>query len=347
MEKILKYFYDHKQKVLMYLFAFLFFMVAFILSFFTLAYANDEELILSGIDLYFGSHFNFFVLMSRILILLSLIVLPFSYFYKKIGFLPMIFGLVAIFIFAFLPSIINAPLHNNAEETLFTNVSYSEILIIMISILCMGEILTIAINNETLSFNVREISELAMLVAFAVVLNFVKIPLQWSGSVNLQIVPLVIIALRYSFSKTFISCGIVFGLITCFTDGYGLFAFPLEYLIAFGSVAIISPFRKWIIKDPKDMKSLDYVKSISLLFVLLSIQTTIRFICASIDSYVFYFTYLDSSTSGGNMINAALLYNAPYVYLTGVATIVVIGLLYYPLLRINKIFPPYKNQTIQ
>lgn len=345
MSKFLDYVKANETKLLMSLFAFLFALISFIISFFGIVKIRligaEDYIIVTGVQLYFGEYFNVYALIGWLLILFSLILIPLSNFLKKIKGLQFIFIVVAILLFAFLPTILNAPSHETAE-VLYDNVKVADLDIILYAFLTMSAILTLVQINSEIKFDVKELCEMAMLIAAAVVLNFVKIPLQWSGSVNLQIVPLVIIALRYKPSKTFIASGIVFGLITCLTDGYGLFAYPLEYLIAFGSVAIISPFRKLIIKDPNEMKSLDYILGLSLLIGLLTIQTTIRFICASVDSYVFYFAYLDGTTTGGNMINAALLYNAPYVYLTGVATIGVISALYYPLLLINKRFPGEK-----
>lgn len=345
MSKFLDYVKANEKKILITTFAFLFALIAFIISFFEIVkvrpMGGEDYISLKGYQIFFGDYFNVFALIGWIFILMSLILIPTSLFIKNIKGLQFILIVIAILLFAFLPSILNAPIHESAKY-LYDKVKSTDLNIILYAFLSMSALLTLVLINEEIKFEVKEICEIAMLIATAVVLNFVKIPLEWSGSINLQIVPLVIIALRYGFSKTFISAGIVFGLITCLTDGYGLYAYPLEYLIAFGSVCIISPFRKFIIKDPSEMKTKDYILGISLLIVLISLQTSIRFICASIDSYVFYFAYLNGETTGGNMINAALLYNAPYVYLTGVATIIVICALYYPLLKINKAFPVSK-----
>jgi thiamine transporter ThiT len=246
--------------------------------------------------------------------------------------------IIGLFLFTFLPNIINSPLPNDPEVTKYLSSDYSAELICIIVFLSLSFILFLSLNLDEVKFSIREICELAMLVGLAVVLNFFpKIPLQWAGSINFQFVPLVIIALRFSPFKTFLSCGLIFGIITCFTDGYGLFAFPLEYLLAFGSLAIISPFRKIILKNRTENKTLGYTLSILLLMGLIAVQTVIRFICASIDSYIFYYAYLDLS-QGSSAFEAALIYNAPYVLLTGVATMGVVGTLYYPLLLINKRF---------
>lgn len=341
MKNILKYFKSSKQNFIIWSCAFLFVTISFILSFFNLGKVvnNDgTEAVLTGIDLIFGNKLNAFILIGWILILLALINSIVMVFWKKSEVLQGFLVIVPVFLFAFLPQIINSPLPNDPEITQFLSVEYTTELTFVIVFLSISVVLYLSLNLEQIKFSTREICELAMLIGLAVVLNFFpKIPLAWAGSVNFQIVPLVLIALRFSPFKTFMAAGLIFGLITCFTDGYGLFAFPLEYLISFGSVAIISIFRNYILKIRTENKGKSYTLAILLLMFLILIQTTIRFICASIDSYIFYYAYLDLD-SASTAFGAALLYNAPYVYLTGVATMVVIGALYYPILQINKRF---------
>lgn len=338
--KILKYFKSSRQNFIIWIFAFLFLLTSFILSFFNLCEvvenSSETTTLISGVDLFFGSNFNAFSLISWILMLGAIITAILSVIFKKIQVLQGFLLLISLLIFAFLPQIVNSPLPENPEVTRYLSIEYTTELIILIVLSSISLLMFLSLNVESIKFSTREISELAMLIGLAIVLNFFpKIPLQWAGSINFQIVPLIIIALRFSPTKTFVSCGFIFGLVTCLTDGYGLFAFPLEYLVAFGSVAIISPFRKFILKiREKEEKNL-YIWQILSLIGLIALQTTIRFACASIDSYIFYYAYLDISTAGSGVL-ATMIYNAPYVFLTGVATIGVICALYYPLLRINK-----------
>ena len=97
-------------------------------------------------------------------------------------------------------------------------------------------------------FNVHDIVEIAMFVAIALVLdNFLKIPLGASGgSINLAVLPLVLLALRHGWFKGFVAGGIIFGFISCLIDGYGLVTYPLEYFVTFGSIAIVGAFSKLI-----------------------------------------------------------------------------------------------------
>lgn len=338
--KIVEYFKSSKQNVLIWCFAFLFLLISFVLSFFNLSSVvtlSNQTTNLTGVQILFGSEFNAFILIAWILILLALINSIISIFIKKTKVLQCFLIVIGVFLFAFLPQIINSPLPDNPEVTKYLSSNYTPELISLIVFLSLSFLGFLSLNLNEVKFSIREICELAMLIGLAVVLNFFpKIPLQWAGSINFQIVPLVIIALRFSPFKTFLSCGLVFGIITCFTDGYGLFAFPLEYLLAFGSLAIISPFRNYILKFRTENKK-SYILAISLLVGLIFVHTVIRFFCASIDSYIFYYSYLDIS-NGGSAFGAALIYNAPYVFLTGLATCGVVGALYYPLLRINKRF---------
>ena len=80
-------------------------------------------------------------------------------------------------------------------------------------------------KNAIFGFSVKDIVEISMLVAISILLDkFVKIPFGLTGgSINIAMVPLFVISLRHGWFKTLISCGVVFGFITCLLDDYGLF----------------------------------------------------------------------------------------------------------------------------
>ena len=95
--------------------------------------------------------------------------------------------------------------------------------------------------------NIGEIAENGILIAMAFGLNFIKIPVgATGGSINFQMLPLMIIALRRGPASGLICGGILFGLLTCLTDGYGFACYPFDYLIGFGSVAVMGFFRPFI-----------------------------------------------------------------------------------------------------
>ena len=103
------------------------------------------------------------------------------------------------------------------------------------------------------SATTKQIAEEGVLLAMAFVLNLIKIPVgATGGSINFQMLPLMIIALRHGPAHGFIAGGIVYGLITCLTDGYGFACYPFDYLIGFGSVAVMGLFRKQIFGENQE-----------------------------------------------------------------------------------------------
>ena len=49
-----------------------------------------------------------------------------------------------------------------------------------------------------------------------------------------------------------VSSGVVYGLLTCLTDGYGLVTFPFDYLIGFGSAGFVGVFSKYVLDENKN-----------------------------------------------------------------------------------------------
>ena len=158
----------------------------------------------------------------------------------------------------------------------------------------------------------------------AFILNIIKIPVGVSGgSINFQMLPLMVIALRHGAQRGLLAGGIVYGLLTCLTDGYGFATYPFDYLIGFGSVAVLGLFRKQIFGEKQEGYNLK-----GLLFIFLggTIMTIIRFIGSNVSSIVVY----------GYSLEAALAYNVLYIPLSGLVSTVALMLLYSPLIRINK-----------
>lgn len=168
-------------------------------------------------------------------------------------------------------------------------------------------------------FTIREMVEMAILIALAIVFDFIpKIRVgATGGSISLTMLPLFIIAFRFNFVKSFIASGIVYGLITCLTDGYGFATYPFDYLLGFGLISLASLFRHIAISD-KFPSYLQYI------FFGLGVLVGgfSRFIGATLSSMVIYQTTL----WGG------ITYNATYI-IPSVAFSFVILLLLYPLLK--------------
>ena len=200
--------------------------------------------------------------------------------------------------------------------------------------LSWGSALGIAFSNIAFAFTmtsnekhtIKQIVEEGVLISLAFVLNFIKIPLGPSGSINFQMLPLMIIALRHGPQHGFIAGGIIYGLLTCLTDGYGFITYPFDYLIGFGSVAVMGFFRSLIFG--KDQKGYNF-KGLLFIFIAGVLSTAIRFIGSTVSSIVVYEYDLVS----------ALSYNALYIPLSGLAAIIAIMAMYGPLVKINKRYP--------
>lgn len=172
----------------------------------------------------------------------------------------------------------------------------------------------------------REIVESGMLIALAIILDlpFLKFRVgENGGSISFTMVPLFILALRVGPLKGFIGCGIVYGVITCLTDGWGFMYFPFDYLLGYGSIAIAGFFKNRIFKASTTFKGIMW----STLAVVLALIG--RIISSSISSMVFYEFKLIP----------ALIYNITYIIPSGVLTIDLIAVLYKPLLKINERHP--------
>lgn len=212
----------------------------------------------------------------------------------------------------------------NAEQTV-TSVSLHDVS------LSWGAALGIAFSNIAFACTtltnqkrtVKQIVEEGILISLAFVLNFIKIPVgPTGGSVNFQMLPLMIIALRHGPSHGFIAGGIVYGLLTCLTDGYGFACYPFDYLIGFGSVATMGFFRKYIFGKDQTNYNLK-----GILFILIGglLTTIIRYVGSNVSSIVVY----------KYSLQAALEYNAFYIPLSGLISVIALIVMYKPLIRIN------------
>ena len=205
--------------------------------------------------------------------------------------------------------------------------------------LSWGSALGIAFTNIAFAFTmannerrtVREIVEEGVLISLAFVLNFIRIPIgPTGGSINFQMLPLMIIALRHGPEHGFVAGGIIYGLLTCLTDGYGFACYPFDYLIGFGSVAVMGLFRKFIFS--KDQNNYNFK---GIFFILLAglLSTAVRYIGSNVSSIVVY----------GYTLKAALAYNAYYIPLSGLIATLAFVAMYRPLIKINQHYPVRKD----
>lgn len=180
---------------------------------------------------------------------------------------------------------------------------------------------------ESNEFTVREIPELAIFIALAVVLDFVpKIRIgATGGSISLTMVPLFIIAFRFNFVKSFLAIGVVYGIITCQLDGYGFQSYPFDYLLGFGLISLASFFRTLIFTRQGNPKIQHY------LFLLLAIFVGGfgRFVGSTISSVVLYHY----------SFAPAAIYNLTYIGPSILLVMIILSLLLVPFTRLNRRYP--------
>ena len=187
-------------------------------------------------------------------------------------------------------------------------------------------------SSQSETFSVPEMVQCALLIAASIALNFLKLFSAGpdGGSVNLQMLPLFLIALRYGPSKSFLAAGIVFGLITCATDGYGFQCYPFDYLVGFGSVAVLGFFSRFFVPEGKAGYSL---KGEIALFVGGVLATVFRCIGGTVSGVLLW----------GTPFVESLVYNAAYIFISGGIALGIIMGLYGPLAKLNQSYPVKKR----
>ena len=175
--------------------------------------------------------------------------------------------------------------------------------------------------------DVRSMTEIAMLSAIAIVLDVIfhyipSLPGQ-VGSLSIALLPIYVIALRYGPARGFLAATLIYGLITCITDGYGLWLYPLDYFVAYSGVAIIGFFSPFILG-----KKTYNVRGIILIFVGCLLGGVVRFFGSAASSMVNY----------GYTLGAATLVNL-YAIASSVLCAILLSAFYGPLLRLNRRFP--------
>ena len=193
--------------------------------------------------------------------------------------------------------------------------------------------LVFVLNSEN-EFQVRDIAEMAMLIALAIGLDLPGLKIRVGvngGSISFTMVPLLILALRLGMFKGFIGAGIIYGAITSMLDGWGMQYYLFDYLLAYGSLSVIGLFSPLIFK--KENKTV----WLSIIFLVIGVvvAVTLRLAFATLSGMIFYETSFVES----------LAYNALYILPSGGGALALLLLLYKPLEMINKRFP-VKSTTL-
>ena len=94
---------------------------------------------------------------------------------------------------------------------------------------------------------------MAIFISLALIfdLEFLKFRIGEAQSFSITMLPLIIIALRFPLVDAFLGIGGVYGVITMFWDGYGPINYPLDYLLGYGFLAIISLFKTLVYRKYK------------------------------------------------------------------------------------------------
>lgn len=215
---------------------------------------------------------------------------------------------------------------NNTIENL-KSVSFGWGSACSIAFIIVAALFSISSSFVEKTIKTRDIAEDGILIAAAFILNLIKIPMTTGGgSVNFQMLPLFLIALRHGPAHGLVCGGIIYGLLTCLTDGWGFATYPFDYLIGFGSVMIIGYFKPFIFSDKQ--KGYNLMGEIFILIACL-ISTAIRFVGSTASSMIVY----------GYSLKAAVLYNAIYIPVSGLIATAVIMVAYGPLVKINQRYP--------
>ncbi len=295
--------------------------------------SNGTEGLLSMVGLFSGEGvFSVGFLFSFLFLLASIGFGIGGYFKKDLGTVSMILYFLTACFFICVPSFYDyaLSLKGLAEGAVVSGYGWALIVVIVLCFIAgFGELI---IENKIDPLSISEISEMAVLIGLAVVLDiYVSIDIgPTGGSLNFCIIPLYLIALRSGPAKGFVAGGIVFGFLTCLTDGYGFYFFPFDYLIGWGSIGIIGFFHKWIFDNKGSGYTLTAIIAISLSALL---STLVRMLGSSVSSIIFY----------GYTFWEAMAYNATYCLPTMVLGIVVVLALYLPLKTVNNMYKVRRN----
>ena len=281
--------------------------------------SDDVDGFLFMWDLFGASAFQYVFVAAFALLVIAL---PLVIFGKDIpacesgAILSLFLGAALLFL---VPSTYNETMH--AETELFTGLALS------FSFAIAAAVFSISHSFQKMPMTIRSMAEDAIFIATAFALNFLKIPVgPTGGSINLQMLPLFIIALRHGPFHGLVCGGIVYGLLTCFTDGWGFACYPFDYLIGFGSVAVLGFFKPLIVGKDQEFYN---VKGLIFIAVGGILATCVRLLGSSISSVVLWETSFVE----------ALAYNAAYIPVSGAAAFLILMAIYGPLLRVNRRFP--------
>lgn len=241
---------------------------------------------------------------------------------KYLNLITILISIGSIVLIAFIRSIFE---DNSGLEG--TSVSAGPSIVLAITYLLVVVCLCFKKVSFDINLNIRDMVEIAMFSAMAIVLDltFFKVRIgQNGGSISFAMLPLAFMSVRKGFIKGFIGCGIIFGFLTCIIDGYGIVTYPLDYLGAFGSIAIVGLFKTFKFNRFK------LVISEAIMAGLFVVAILCRLAFSTISGMVLYETPFLGSLS----------YNAAYILPSGGFVLAALLILYKP---VSKLFDRKTN----
>ncbi len=224
---------------------------------------------------------------------------------------------------------------NQELETIpgFDGVSATTATYIFFTIICfiVNILISSYIERERRLFTTKEIAEISMMVALAVVLDKIKIQVGTSGgSINASALPLMILSIRVGFIKGVFASSILFGLITNILDGWGVQTLPFDYMIGFLGYALPGLFY-YIFKKTCFKDSSKEIGNLILSFVLGSIFAfVIRMFGSGLSSWLIY---------GLTDIVEIIAFNYIYIGVSSITCLILSICLAPAVDKVNKIFP--------
>ena len=179
-------------------------------------------------------------------------------------------------------------------------------------------------NKEKSFLSVREMVEMALLLALAVVLDLAGIKI---GHASLTMVPLFVLAYRHGIIKSAFVIGIIYGFINLMFDSWVMDPIFLvfDYILGFGSISLAGLFSKRIFN-----KSDKHLVNISWLVASVLLCSSIRIMCSTISGMIVYeLPFVESFVANLTI----------YVGWDCLLALVALLVLYPTILLLNKRFP--------
>ena len=177
--------------------------------------------------------------------------------------------------------------------------------------------------KKSFKMTTREMVEIAFLIALAIVLDLAGIKI---GHASFTMVPLFVLAYRHGFVKSLIVISVIYAFVTLITDGWAvdLRSLILDYSLGYGVISLAGLFAK------KIFNSSNHTLNIVWMVISIVLCSALRILSSTLSGVVVWELPVFESF----VTNLTV-----YVGWDCLFALVVLPILYYPLLKINKIYP--------